>query len=373
MDFSLSEEQQAVVDTARQIFDGHLDDARRADVEAAGEGVDRKLWSALAGANLLGLAVSEADGGSGLGFGELAVLLEEAGRAAAPVPLWASLVLGGLPIGRFGREGLRRRLLPPLVAGEAILTAALVELGTDPDRPLTTARADGDGWVLDGSKTCVPAGTVADVVLVPARTGDEAIGVFVVEPSAPGVTRTRLATTTGLPEARLEFAGVRVGAADVVGDPAGGREVLDWLLPRAITGLCALMAGTCRQAVDLTAGYAVSRQQFGRAIATFQAVGQRAADAYIDAEAVELTARQAAWLLADERLADQQVAIAKYWAAEGGQRVVHAAQHIHGGVGVDRTYPLHRYFLAAKQMELTLGGATPSLLRLGGLMASEPV
>jgi 3-oxocholest-4-en-26-oyl-CoA dehydrogenase beta subunit len=289
------------------------------------------------------------------------------------VPLWASLVLGALPVGRFGDGDLRGRLLPPLVAGEMILTAALTEPGTDAERPLTTARRDGDGWVLDGSKTCVAAGTVADAALVPARTGDDTIGVFVVDPAAPGVTRTELTSTTGVPEARLDFAGVRVGSADVVGDPNGGRAVIEWLLPRATTGLCALMAGTCRQAVSLTAGYAVSRQQFGRAIATFQAVGQRAADAYVDAEAVELTARQAAWLLADERLADQQVAIAKYWAAEGGQRVVHAAQHIHGGVGVDRTYPLHRYFLAAKQLELTLGGATQSLLRLGGIMAAEPV
>jgi alkylation response protein AidB-like acyl-CoA dehydrogenase len=105
-------------------------------------------------------------------------------------------------------------------------------------------------------------------------------------------------------------------------------------------------------------------------IASFQAVGQRAADAYIDAEAVELTSRQAAWRLAEDRPADEQVAIAKFWAAEGGQRVVHAAQHLHGGVGVDRSYPLHRYFLAAKQLELTLGGATTSLVRLGALIAA---
>jgi alkylation response protein AidB-like acyl-CoA dehydrogenase len=133
------------------------------------------------------------------------------------------------------------------------------------------------------------------------------------------------------------------------------------------------MAGTCQAALKLTAGYAVTRKQFDRAIASFQAVGQRAADAYVDAEAVGITARQAAWRISAGLPAEEQVAIAKFWAADGGQRVVHAAQHIHGGLGVDRTYPLHRYFLAAKQIELTLGGATAQLLRLGALMAAEAV
>ena len=372
MDFSLSEEQTAVVEAAEKLFAGHLTDERRARVQADGDGVDRELWSALADANLLGLSVAEPDGGSGFGFAEVAVLLEQAGLAAAPVPLWASLVLGGLPVAEFGSESLRRKLLPPLCDGTAILTAGLVEVGTQPSQPLTAARREGSGWVLDGSKTCVPAGLVADHVLVPAATGEGEVTVFVVDPTAQGVRRTRLETTTGIPEARIDFDGAPVGDGAILGGVGQGGDILEWLLPRATAGLCSLMAGTCKAAVDLTAKYAGSRQQFGRIIATFQAVGQRAADAYIDAEAVQLTARQAAWRLSDGRDADEQVAIAKFWAAEGGQRVVHAAQHIHGGVGVDRSYPLHRYFLAAKQLELTLGGATPSLVSLGAMMAGRP-
>lgn len=369
MDFSLTEEQQAVVEAAAKLFEGHLTDERRNEVE--GEGIDRDLWTALAGSNLLGLAVSEGDGGSGFGFGEIAMLLEEAGRSAAPVPLWACLVLGAMPIEEFGSEDQKRKLLGPLVAGDLILTAALVEPGSDPGHPITTARRDGDRWVIDGSKTCVPAGTVADLILVPADTGGGSVGVFLVDRSAPGLTITSLATTTGIPEARLDLDGVT--AAGVLGEADGGRAILEWLLPRATTGLCALMAGTCEAALRLTAAYAVERKQFDRAIATFQAVGQRAADAYVDTEAIRLTARQAAWRLSVGWPADEQVAIAKFWAADGGQRVVHAAQHIHGGLGVDRSYPLHRYFLAAKQLELTLGGATANLLRLGALMADEAV
>lgn len=372
MDFSLSEEQTAVVEAAEKLFSGHLTDERRAQVKGAGNGFDRELWTALADANLLGLAVAESDGGSGYGFAEVAMLLEQAGLAAAPVPLWAALVLGGLPVATYGSEALRRELLPPLCDGSGIITAALIEVGTPPAQPLTTARKDGDGWVLHGSKTCVPAGMFADHVLVPAATGEGDVSIFVVDPAASGVERTRLETTTGVPEARIDLDAVAVGDDRVLGGAGTGREILEWLLPRATAGLCSLMAGTCKAAVDLTATYAVGRQQFGRLIATFQAVGQRAADAYIDAEAVQLTARQAVWRLSDGRDADEQVAIAKFWAAEGGQRVVHAAQHIHGGVGVDRSYPLHRYFLAAKQLELTLGGATASLVNLGSMMAARP-
>jgi 3-oxocholest-4-en-26-oyl-CoA dehydrogenase beta subunit len=366
MDFSFSEEQSAVVESARQLFDGHLTDARRAEVESGDSGFDRTLWKALAAANLLGLAVGPDEGGSGFGFGEIAVLLEEAGRAAAPVPLWASLVLGGLPVARFGSTELRSELLAPLAAGDLVLTAALVEIGTDPTHPKTVAKRTSSGWELHGTKMCVPAGTVAGAVVVPAATEQGETIVAVVDPSSKGVEVTRLDTTTGIPEARLDFNGAAVPESRIL----GGGEVLSWLLPRATAGLCSLMAGTCRSALALTAEYARSRQQFGRVIASFQAVGQRAADAYIDAEAVELTSRQAAWRLAEDRPADEQVAIAKFWAADGGQRVVHAAQHLHGGVGVDRTYPLHRYFLAAKQLELTLGGATTSLVRLGALIAA---
>ena len=186
MDFSLSEEQTAVVEAAAKLFEGHLTDERRRSIEREGEGFDRELWAALAEANLLGLAVSEQHGGSGYGFGEVAVLLEEAGRAAAPVPLWATVVLGTLPVERFGSEALQSRLLPPTVAGDMVLTAALVEPGTDAFHPTTTAAPAGGGaWTLQGSKTCVPAGTVADFIIVPARLG-EGIALFVVGRDSPG-------------------------------------------------------------------------------------------------------------------------------------------------------------------------------------------
>ena len=153
----------------------------------------------------------------------------------------------------------------------------------------------------------------------------------------------------------------------------GPISAVERLLDYATAAQCMMMAAVCDAALTLTAQYAKDRVQFERAIATFQAVGQRAADAYIDTEAVRLTALHAAWRLSVGKPATEQVATAKFWAAEAGQRVMHAAQHIHGGVGVDRDYPLHRYFLAAKQLELNLGGATQSLVRLGKILADTAV
>jgi len=213
---------------------------------------------------------------------------------------------------------------------------------------------------------------VAEYVLVPA-TADEGIVLALVDVTAAGVHLERQDTTNFDPEARITLEGVRVADADVLGAVADGAANLDWIVERATAALCAIAIGVCEEALRMTAEYTKTREQFDRVIATFQAVGQRAADAYIDTEAIRLTTWQAVWRLSEGLPATAEVAVAKFWAAEGGQRVVHAAQHLHGGMGVDKDYPLHRYFLLAKKLELTLGGATPQLLKLGGILAAEPV
>jgi alkylation response protein AidB-like acyl-CoA dehydrogenase len=200
------------------------------------------------------------------------------------------------------------------------------------------------------------------------------VGVFVVDAAADGLAMTKQTTTTGRPEAIVELSDARVGADRLLGEgTADGAAVIASMSEYATTALCVQEAGACASALELTAEYTKTRVQFEKPIATFQAVGQRAADAYVDTEGIRLTAWQAASRLAAGLPAAAEVAVAKYWAAEGGQRVVHAASHLHGGVGVDRDYPLHRYFLLTRQIELTLGGANESLRRLGRLLADEPV
>ena len=376
MDFDLTDEQQATIDVAAKLLgDKATPDAIRAVERADDLRFDRALWSAMADAGLLGIAVPAEHGGAGLGVLELCLVLEEVGRRAAPVPALAALAFGGLPVARWGTAEQQAALLPGLAAGTTVVTAALVEPLGDPARPTITAvpdpgAGDGDGWVLDGVRTNVPAGLVADVIVVPATTTAGDVALFLVPAGAPGVERERQDTTTGTPEAQVRLDGVRLGAGAVLG-PVDDGSALRWTLEHATVGICAVMAGAAAEAVRITGEYTSGREQFGRPIATFQAVGQRAADAYVDAHAVRLTMLQAAWRLDAGMPADREVAVAKYWAAAGGQRVVHAASHLHGGVGVDRDYPLHRYFLLAKQLELALGGASRQLLRLGGILAAE--
>jgi alkylation response protein AidB-like acyl-CoA dehydrogenase len=372
VDFDLTDEQQATIDVAAKLLgDKATPDAVRAVEHGDDLRFDRALWSAMADAGLLGIAVPAEHGGAGLGVLELCLVLEEVGRRAAPVPALAALAFGGLPVARWGTPDQQAALLPGLAAGTTVLTAALVEPHGDPTRPTVSARPHDGGWALDGSRTNVPAGLVADTIVVPAATPAGDVGLFLVPAAAPGLDRQRQDTTTGMPEALLVLDGVAVGADAVLGPLDAAGTALAWLVEHATVALCAVTAGVCAEAVRLTGEYTTGREQFGRPIATFQAVGQRAADAYVDAQAVRLTMLQAAWRLSAGMPAAREVAVAKYWAAAGGQRVVHAASHLHGGVGVDRDYPLHRYFLLAKQLELSLGGARRQLVRLGGLLAAE--
>jgi alkylation response protein AidB-like acyl-CoA dehydrogenase len=352
MDFALTDDQQTVRDLAAEVLSDHCtSDALRAVEDSDTAGFDRRLWAKLADAGLLGVCIPEEHGGLGLGLVELAVLLEEAGRTAAPVPLLAGLALGALTVVRHGSAQQQAALLPGIAAGTTLVTAALVEALGDELTPTTSARPDGDGWVLSGTKTCVPAGLYADQLLVSAMTPDGP-RVFFVDPAGPGVTLQAQDTITYAPEALV----VLDGAA---GRPIGDASTLQDVLEVGTVALCALLAGVAAQAVRLTADYTRTREQFGHPI--------------IDTTTIRLTMLQAVWLVAQRLPAAKEVAVAKYFASDAGQRVVRAAAHLHGGMGVSREYPLHRYYLAAKQYELTLGGGTRHLARLGRLLADEPV
>ena len=374
MDLAFTEEQEAVRGLAREIFAGHATQDRLKEVEAGPDRVDRALWAELARANLLGAGIPENKGGIGGGVIDLCLLLEQAGATVAPVPLWETLMLGAQPVARFGSPEQHRTLLERVIGGGAFMTAALAEPDADdPRRPATTATWEGDAWRLQGTKASVPAGHVADRIVVPAVADGGEPGLFLLDPRAGGVDAHTQRVTSGEIALLLDLDGAAVPEDDVLVESGSEPDAIGWLHDRALVGLCALQVGMAERALALTAEYLSGREQFGRPLAKFQAVQQRVADCYIDVEAMRWTLWEAAWRLDEGLPATQEVAVAKFWAADGGHRVLAAAQHLHGGIGVDIEYPLHRYTLRAKQAELTLGGANLQLARLGAAMALEGV
>jgi len=369
MDFEYGDEQKQVRDLARQILSDGTSHERLRELERAKTWFDASLWNLLADAGLTALALPESIGGGGFGFFETCLVLEEMGRAVAPVPLLPTAVLAGAPIAEFGTDAQRAHWLQPVAEQRAVLTAALEEVGgLDPARPKLRASRDGSSWRLDGEKVCVPAARLAHGVLVPARTGDDRCGVFVIEPGAAGVTLETQFTTNHEPHARLRLDGATVGDVGVIGDPDDGSEIVEWLLLRARVALSAIQLGVAHEALRRTAEYTSERKQFGRPIGAFQAVAMRAADAFIDVECMRSALTIAAWRISQGLPAATESHAAKWWACRAGQRVVHAAQHLHGGIGSDLDYPLHRYYLWSKQLELSLGGAGRQLESLGDLL-----
>jgi len=370
MDFHPSEMQRELRELARKILEEQATPDRLREIERSGTNFDGELWAALARANLLGVAVPAEHGGMGQGFSELAVLIEECGRAVAPVPAIPTLVGAALPIARFGHAAQRECWLPRVAAGEVILSYGFAEPTSDLFAPAARATRVGADWRLSGEKLGVAFGAQAERVLVTAAS-EGGVGLFLVDPAGEGAQRVDLISTAFEPQVLLALEGVRVPAPDVLAAPgAEGSSAARWAIERVQVALAAMQLGVCDRALRTTAAYTSTREQFGRKIATFQAVGQRAANAYIDVECLRLVVQQAAWLLGEERAASEEVSVAKIWAGDAGHRVSFAAQHLHGGMGVDVDYPLHRYCLWAKQLELTLGSSSDELERLGARLAA---
>lgn len=372
MDFSLTEEQATVRDLAKQVLSPLAPTEPTAGYPPVEEmAPDDTAWRRLAEANLLGLSLSEAAGGSELGLTPTALVVEQAGAAAARVPL-VGVLAAALTVDRFGRDDLRARVLAPVAAGGPLVTAALAEPRTlDATTLHTEARSEADGWVLTGEKTAVAAADRAGRVLVPARADDGGTVLLLVDPDASGVTRRAQRASSGDEEFDLILEDVRVEAEDVVCGPGDGARALGFLLSRASVLTAALALGLAERQLELTAEHVSRREQFGVPIGTFQGVAMRTADMLVDVEAMRATLWQALWRLDNDLPAEEEVTVAKFWASEAGERVASSAVHLHGGIGVDTDYPLHHYFLRSKVAELALGSASWQIDHLGGQIAAR--
>jgi alkylation response protein AidB-like acyl-CoA dehydrogenase len=373
MDFNFSDDQNSIRELAYQIFTDRSSDEFLLAFSRTGETYDDTLWQTLAAQGLLGVAIPEAAGGTGFGLIELCIVLEEQGRRVAPVPLYASVVLGGLPIAEFGSEAQQQRYLPALAAGTAKFSAAIAELAMNAAVATTvTAKRESDGWCLDGHKAVVPDGAVADFILVPAEDSEGQQTIFIIDTSAPGVQVVPVEIgLSGERAAHLNLEQVSVGQDAVLGKPGQGAEILEWLEQRANIGHCALQVGVTEEAMKRTAAFLGERKQFGVPLGTFQALAMRMADCYIDVEGIRSTYWLALWRLSEGLDARAEVRAAKWWACDAAHRIVSSTQHMHGGIGADVEYPIHRFFLMAKLISYSLGNASQQLVQLGRLLAED--
>lgn len=372
MEFSRSEDFVAIQELARQIFADKATDAALRAFDRGETGFDRAVWAQLGESGLIGVALPEEFSGSGMGFQELCAVLEEQGRHVLAQPLLAATVLGALPLAQFGSAARKERWLKGVATGSTLLSGWLPA----PDAPgfgsaVPQVRADGAGFRLDGELAFVPYAQEAHALLVPATDAEGGWHWFVLPTSATGLSIDRQRGTNHEPLDAIRFEGVLLGADDRL--PADGAAVRAWIAERASTALAFLQLGVVNEDLRRTAKHTVERKQFGKPLAGFQAVAHRAADGYIDIEALRGVAWQAAWRIDQGLPAADAAASAAWWACEAGHRVGHSGQHMHGGTGADLDYPIHRYFLWAKQIEMNLGGGSRVLASLGASVSQQRI
>lgn len=333
MDFDLSAEQLAVADVVTSVLGRDLS------------------WKALADGGVTALAVPERLGGDGVGLAEVGTVLTEVGRHGAITPALVTLGYGVVPLLDLASEEQQDRFLVGVAAG-GVLTAALNEPGAAlPDRPSVTLR---DGR-LSGVKVGVGYAEAADWMLVTADSG-----VAVVSPTADGVRLVRTPTSSGSDEYTVTFSDVAVADADVL---AGASPARVNQLVLAMIG--AYAAGLVAGALRLTADYVAGRKQFGKPLSTFQTVAAQLAEVYIASRTIDLAAKAVIWKLAEGRDADRDLDVLGYWLASQAPPVMQTCHHLHGGMGMDITYPMHRYYSTIKDLTRLLGGPSHRLDLVG--------
>lgn len=350
MDFALDETRQEIAGLAAAVL--------RRDSDRG--------WRDLADAGLLALALPAELGGDGFGAVELALVLTEVGRAGARIPALPTLAFGVLPIKHLGSAVQQAELLPAIAAGEALVTAALHEPSAPfPAEPSTSACATSGGWLVSGTKVRVPYAAESVKILVPvSMSGGTAV--FLVDPRADGVTLVETRTSSGSPECTVRLTEVRLGPVDVL----GGGDAVDVLHRYALAGAAALADGTLAAALELASEHVRTREQFGRPLAAFQAVAQQIADVYIASRTLHLAAMSAAWRLSAGLDADADLDVAAYWLAVEAPRALATCHHLHGGLGLDVTYALHRFSAAIKDLSRFVGGPAHRLGKLGELVVN---
>ena len=364
MNFTLSEEQEMLKKMALDFLTDKCPKTLVREMEEDEKGYSPELWQEMAGLGWMGLVFPEKYGGSDMSFLDLAVLLEETGRACLPGPLFSTVILGGLSILDAGSEEQRQEYLPKIASGEAIFTLALTEPSANYNAASITvkAEADKDSYIINGTKLFVPYAHVADYLLCVARTSEQAkpeegITIFLVDAESPGISYTVLKTIASDKLCEVVFDNVKVPKENILGQLEQGWGVMQRAIERAAVAKCCEMVGAIQQALDMTIDYAKERKQFDRPIGSFQVIQHYCANMATDVDGSRVATYQAAWMLSEGLPCTKEVAIAKAWTGEASERILTLAHQIHGAIGVTIDHDLQFYTRRAKAAELTFGQA----------------
>ena len=363
MDLGLTEEQELLKNFARDFLTNECTEQLVREMEEDERGYTDDLWRGMAEQGWMGLITAEEYGGTGMSFLDLCVLLEEFGRALVPGPYIGTVLTAGF-VEAIGTDAQKQEICPKVAAGDLVMTFALTEPSArfDSEGVETTYEADGDGYVLNGTKLFIPDAHVADTILVAARkpgsSGDEGVSLFLVPGNADGVGSTVLKTIAADKQCEVKLENVRVGADALLGEEGNAWPMVEIAKRYWTVAYCAYLVGLAQRDFEISVDYAKERIQFGRPIGSFQAIQHKAADMVTDVDGSRFIMYRAAWAVTEgEDDADLQVSMAKAWCSDATRRVVAHGQQIHGGIGFTKEYIIQLYFRRQKMAELMWGDA----------------
>jgi len=354
MDLDLSEEQQMVIDMTKAMLEEHCPTQLVRDMEDDPKGVPDALWKQMSELGLNGLLIPESYGGGGLGTLEGAFLYEELGRAMAPVPHFVSCVMSAKLLLAAGSDDQKKAWLPKIADGSAILTPAWLEpsRGFGEKGVSLEAKADGDGFTLSGRKRSVPYASVADRLIVLART-DAGIDLFLVDPNASGVQMKQLLSQGREPQYQIDFEGVSVSATDRIGAAGTGWATFNEVMLEGIILLAAQAVGGADRCLKETVDYANERVQFDKPLGAFQALAHYMADASTSIDGGRVLVHEAAWNASEGRSVARFGPMAKLFCCEAYRETTRVCAQIWGGVAFTIEYDQQMFFRRAKQLQLS--------------------
>ena len=378
MDILPTEEELMLKNVAREFLEAEVSTALVREMELDGLGYPPALWKQMADLGWLGMSLPEQYGGQGLPLVYLGLIIEEIGRVMAPVPLHSTMV-ASLTIDSDGTDQQKQDILPAVSDGKMVLTWAVHERDARliPEAMNLEAKADGDGWILNGTKMFVDNFVVAQRCLVACRTSpasdaNQGISLFLVDPNGTGVNQTALVTLAKDKQSRVDFKDHRIESAALVGEIDQGWPIIEAMLDRGTALLCCQMVGAARKDSEMAIEYAKNRVAFGRPIGSFQSVQHMLADMLLHVDGGEMLTFEALWKMDQGLPASVEVSQAKAFCNEKCESVVRTSQVIHGGIGFMMEFDLHLWFRRVTAWTMRMGTTYDHRAKIASALLDVP-